>query len=89
MIPRKQWAQYTPAEIETMKTAVMYASDDTPFSPEYAAAYLGVSSSTLQYWRCHKTMSIPYSKFGKAVVYLKKHLREFVDNRQRFSTAVA
>lgn len=87
MIQRKKWADYTPAEIENMKTAVMYASDDTPFSQEYAAAYLGKSSSTLQYWRSHKTDMLRYSKIGGGIVYLKRHLKEFIEQNQRLSTA--
>ena len=48
MIPRKKWTTYTPHEIDIMKTAVTHAHPDEYFTVEYAAAYLGVSPSTLQ-----------------------------------------
>ena len=51
MIPRKKWATYTAHEKELMKTAVTHASPDEYFTPEYAAAFIGVSPRTLQSWR--------------------------------------
>lgn len=89
MIERKNWKDYTPQEKELMKTAVMYASDDTPFPPEYAAAFLGKSLHTLQAWRSNKTDMLRYSKIGGGVVYLKRHLKEFIEANQRLSTTTA
>ena len=62
MIAKKSWAKYTPQEKDLMRTAVIHAPPTAPFSPEYAAAYLGKSSSTLQHMRSHVTDGIRYSK---------------------------
>ncbi|WP_230656964.1 helix-turn-helix domain-containing protein [Psychrobacter sp. I-STPA10] len=87
MIPKKPWAQYTEQEKEIMRTAVMHAPPDAPFSPEYAAAYLGKSSSTLQYMRCHQSDGIKFSKVGRHVLYKKKHLDEYINNCEQQCTA--
>ena len=41
---------------------------------EQAAAYLGVTSRTLEVWRCTKRHSIPYIKVGRLVKYRKTEL---------------
>jgi len=83
MIERKPWSKYTPQEIEQMRIAVMYAPPGTPFTPEYAAAYLGKSSSTLQYIRSHRPNEIKYSKIGGHVRYLKKHLDDYLNESMK------
>lgn len=79
MIPKKPWNKYTEQEKEVMRTAVLYAPPDTPFTPEYAAAYLGKSSSTLQYIRSHVTDGITYSKIGGHIRYLKRDLDRYLE----------
>ncbi|MGM8908969.1 helix-turn-helix domain-containing protein [Psychrobacter sp. 1U1] len=88
MTRRKNWSLYTHEEIESMKKSVTEAHPNTPFSPEYAAAYLGKSISTLQYMRCHKSDGIIYSKVGGHIVYRKKHLEEYLNKFEKlFCTA--
>ena len=41
---------------------------------EQAAAYLGVTSRTLEVWRCTKRHAIPYIKVGRLVKYRKAEL---------------
>ncbi len=68
MIPRKKWATYTAHEKELMKTAVTHASPDEYFTPEYAAAFIGVSPRTLQSWRDNDSDKLEYSKPCRSVV---------------------
>ncbi len=89
MIPRKQWTTYTPHEIDIMKTAVTHAHPDEYFTVEYAAAYLGVSSSTLQSWRSNKTGKLLYAKFGNGVRYRKGDLQNYLEQNMRLSTSTA
>ena len=89
MIPRKKWATYTPHEIDIMKTAVTHAHPDEYFIVEYAAAYLGVSSSTLQSWRSKKTGKLLYTKFGNGVRYRKRDLQNYLEQNMRLSTTTA
>jgi hypothetical protein len=57
-IKRKKWTEYTNDELAFMIETVANASADTPFSPEYAGAYLNKSPSTLQHMRCHKSDTV-------------------------------
>lgn len=41
---------------------------------EQAATYLGVTSRTLEVWRCTKRHAIPYIKVGRLVKYRKAEL---------------
>ena len=41
---------------------------------EQAATYLGVTSRTLEVWRCTKRQAIPYIKVGRLVKYRKSVL---------------
>jgi excisionase family DNA binding protein len=41
---------------------------------EQAATYLGVTSRTLEVWRCTKRHAIPYIKVGRLVKYRKTEL---------------
>ncbi len=45
-----------------------------------AAAYLGISTSTLANWACTKKYSIPYFRVGRSVRYRKNILDEFIQN---------
>ena len=47
-------------------------------STKDAANYLAISVGTLNNWRCHKTVKIPYLKFGKSVRYKQVALDEFI-----------
>jgi hypothetical protein len=47
-------------------------------STKGAADYLAISVGTLNNWRCHKTVKIPYLKFGKSVRYEQVTLDEFI-----------
>lgn len=80
MIAKKSWAKYTPQEKDLMRTAVIHAPPTAPFSPEYAAAYLGKSSSTLQHMRSHVTDGIRYSKLGGHIRYLKRDLDAYIES---------
>lgn len=84
---RKKWSEYTSDELALMRETVANASPATPFSPEYAAAYLRKSISTLQYMRCHKTDAITYSKVGGHVIYRRRHLDEYLDRCEKKCTS--
>ena len=87
MIRRKNWSLYTHNEIKSMKKSVTEAHPDTPFSPEYAASYIGKSPSTLQHMRCHQSNGIVYSKVGGHVIYRKRHLDNYLDRCEKSFTA--
>lgn len=86
-IKRKKWTEYTSDELAFMREAVANASADTPFSPEYAGAYLNKSPSTLQYMRCHKSDAITYSKIGGHIVYRRKNLDTYLDSCEKKFTS--
>lgn len=46
---------------------------------EQAAAYLGISPGTLEFWRCTKRYHIPFIKVGRLVRYPKSELDSFLD----------
>ena len=50
-------------------------------SSEEAAAYLGVTKSTLATWRCIARRAIPYVKVGRKVRYRKSDLDSFMKQR--------
>ena len=87
MYRKKTWAEYTDDEKELLKQKVSEADENTPFSPEFAAAYIGKSLHTLQHMRCHQSNTIIYSKVGRHVLYRKKHLDEYLDNCEQSSTS--
>ena len=86
-IKKKKWADYTHDELTLMKETVANASADTPFSPEYAAAYLNKSVNTLQYMRCHNSDAITYSKTGGHIVYRRKNLDAYLDKCEKKCTS--
>ena len=45
---------------------------------EQAATYLGVTSRTLEVWRCTKRQAIPYIKVGRLVKYRKAELDQWL-----------
>ena len=47
-------------------------------SRDDAAAFLGISPSTLAKWACQKTVLLPYVKVGRLVRYRKSDLMEFI-----------
>lgn len=55
---------------------------------EQAAAYLGVTSRTLEVWRCTKRQAIPYIKVGRLVKYRKTELDQWLA-RQTIGADVA
>ncbi len=87
MLRRKNWSDYTQPEKDIMRQIVIEADIDTPFTSEYAAAYLGKSTSTLQYMRCHQSDAITYSKIGRHVLYRKRHLDQYIDDREKSCTS--
>lgn len=84
---KKRWSDYSHDKLALMKNTVANASANTPFSPEYAASYLGRSPSSLQYMRCHQSDGITYSKIGGHILYRKKHLDEYLDRCEKSRTA--
>lgn len=46
---------------------------------EEAADYLGMTSTTLNAWRCSKAIRLPYVKMGGAVRYRKSELEKFIE----------
>lgn len=84
---RKKWSEYTDDEKEALRQKVIEAAPETPFPPEFAAAYIGKSLYTLQHMRCHQSNAITYSKVGKHVLYRKKHLDQYIDDYKRSCTS--
>lgn len=87
MLLKKTWSKYTDDEKETLKQKVIEAAPDTPFSPEFAAAYIGKSLYTLQHMRCHQSQAITYSKVGRHVLYRKRHLDEYLNSCEKSCTS--
>lgn len=50
-------------------------------SRQEAAAYLGVSPSTLAVWGCTKRYNLPYVKVGRLVQYWVSDLDKFLKER--------
>jgi excisionase family DNA binding protein len=50
-------------------------------TPEEVAEYLGVSSETLNVWRCTKRYNLPYIKAGRLVRYRMEDVETFVVSR--------
>lgn len=46
-----------------------------------AAEYIGVTSDTLNVWRCEKRYPIPYIKVGSKVFYWKRDLDAFLESQ--------
>lgn len=84
---KKRWSDYSNDELALMKDTVAKSDINTPFSPEYAASYLGRSPSTLQHMRSHRSDGITYSKIGGHILYRKKHLDEYLDRCEKSRTA--
>lgn len=87
MLRKKNWSEYTDYEKELLKKKVAEADENTPFSPEFAAAYIGKSLHTLQHMRCHQSNGITYSKVGRHVMYRKKHLDAYLDSCEKSCTS--
>lgn len=87
MLRKKNWSEYTDYEKELLKQKVAEADENTPFSPEFAAAYIGKSLHTLQHMRCHQSNGITYSKVGRHVIYRKKHLDAYLDSCEKSCTS--
>lgn len=51
---------------------------ETIFSREEAAAYLGLSPSTLANWASTKRFTVKYFRVGRSVRYRKRDLDEFI-----------
>lgn len=50
-------------------------------TPKEVADYLGVSTETLNVWRCTKRYNLPYIKAGRLVRYRVEDLDQFVASR--------
>lgn len=46
-----------------------------------AAAYIGVTPSTLEVWRCTKRHPIPFIKVGRLVKYRRSALDDFLERQ--------
>lgn len=60
-----------------------YQSTDPLLTPPEAAAYIGVTESTLSVWRCVGRYDIPYIKSGRLVKYRMSALDAFLDRRTK------
>ena len=61
--------------------APLVALPASQVSSEQAAAYLGVTKSTLGTWRCTGRYAIPFVKAGSKVRYRKSDLDTFLEQR--------
>jgi len=50
-------------------------------TPNEVAEYLGVSTETLNVWRCTKRYNLPYIKAGRLVRYRAEDVETFVTSR--------
>lgn len=50
-------------------------------SVEQAAEFIGITSHTLDVWRCTKRHSIPYLKVGRLVKYRRSDLEAWLTSR--------
>lgn len=64
-------------------------SDDALFTRAQAAAYLGVSPSSLATWACRQTHPIPYIKIGRSVRYRRADLDAFLEHNTHHVDAAA
>ncbi|EEG07107.1 helix-turn-helix domain-containing protein [Pseudogulbenkiania ferrooxidans] len=60
-----------------LKPAVANAANER-FTTVEAAAYLGISPSTLNSWRCTKLRAIRFYKIGARVFYRKSDLDSYI-----------
>ena len=82
---KKLWKNVTEDEKMKMKQFVINNPPCTPLTPEYAASYLGVSTSTLQSMRCQDSNGIPFFKpRHKCIVYYKRDLDEHLAGEQPY-----
>ena len=56
-------------------------------TPEQVAEYLGVSTETLNVWRCTKRYNLPYVKAGRLVRYRVEDVESFVASRTQGGAA--
>ena len=50
-------------------------------TPDEVANYLGISTETLNVWRCTKRYNLPYIKAGRLVRYRVEDVEAFVISR--------
>lgn len=55
--------------LTSQKTNIEAEPVTTPWTPEEAAEFLGVTVGTLQVWRTTKRYPLPYLKIGRKVMY--------------------
>jgi excisionase family DNA binding protein len=58
-----------------------HQSPDSLLNPAGAAAYLGVTESTLSVWRCVGRYDIKFVKVGRLVKYRQSELDAFLERR--------
>jgi len=51
------------------------------YSPEQAAAYLGLSKNTLAVWRCLQRYPLTYIRVGRRIKYRREDLDAFLASR--------
>jgi excisionase family DNA binding protein len=56
-------------------------------TPEQTAEILGISSETLNVWRCTKRYPLPYVKVGRLVRYRMSDLNQFIESQLEISFA--
>ena len=52
-------------------------------TPEQVAKYLGISTETLNVWRCTKRYDLPYVKAGRLVRYRVEDVEGFIASRMQ------
>lgn len=62
-------------------TSVIDAQNNSQLSTTDAASYLGITTGTLNVWRCTKRHLIPYIKVGRLVKYRKADLDNWLESR--------
>lgn len=73
-------------EVFGMNTKQVLDSEPLIATPE-AAAMLGVSTGTLEVWRCTNRYSVPYVRLGRAIRYSPAALRAWIAARAVNSAA--
>jgi excisionase family DNA binding protein len=57
------------------------------FTNEDAAAYLGITTRTLDVWRCKQRYPISFIKVGSLIRYRKEHLDAWLESRTHHAEA--
>jgi excisionase family DNA binding protein len=66
---------------ESPLTSILDARKNSQLSTTDAANYLGITTGTLNVWRCTKRYQIPYIKVGRLVKYRRSDLDTWLESR--------